>query len=106
MAATGNPKASRSGSGCTTFPTPRRPRPCPTGSTTSRRNTGWVSVGRDGDTAAFAVETLRRWWHKVARVSYPNGKRLLICADAGGSDGYRVRLWKVELAALATEIGR
>jgi transposase len=88
------------------FPDPATPKAVPYGIYDLAANTGWVSVGRDGDTAAFAVETLRRWWHKVARVSYPNGKRLLICADAGGSNGYRVRLWKVELAALATEIGR
>lgn len=88
------------------FPDPATPKAVPYGIYDLAANTGWVSVGRDGDTAAFAVETLRRWWHKVARVSYPNGKRLLICADAGGSNGYRVRLCKVELAALATEIGR
>ena len=63
-------------------------------------------MGCDGDTAAFAVETLRRWWHTVGHVAYPKGKRLLICADAGGSNGYRVRLWKVELAKLAIEIDR
>ncbi len=88
------------------FPDPAMAKAVPYGIYDLAANTGWVSVGRDGDTAAFAVETLRRWWHKVAQVSYPTGKRLLICADAGGSDGYRVRLWKVELAALATEIGR
>jgi hypothetical protein len=68
-------------------------------------NTGWVSVGCDGDTAAFAVETLRRWWTKVGSVEYPKARRLLICADAGGSNGYRTRLWKIELAKLATELG-
>jgi transposase len=66
---------------------------------------GWVSVGCDGDTAAFAVETLRRWWHTVGTAVYPQAKRLLITADAGGSNGYRLRLWKRELAALATETG-
>jgi len=88
------------------FPDPAVPKAVPYGIYDLAANTGWVSVGCDGDTAAFAVETLRRWWHKVGQVSYPKGKRLLICADAGGSNGYRVRLWKVELAALATEIGR
>jgi transposase len=88
------------------FPDPAVPKAVPYGIYDLAANTGWVSVGCDGDTAAFAVETLRRWWHKVGQVSYPKGKRLLICADAGGSNGYRVRLWKVELARLATEIGR
>jgi transposase len=68
-------------------------------------NTGWVSVGSDHDTASFAVEALRRWWTSVGRLTYPKAKRLLICADAGGSNGYRVRLWKVELHRLATETG-
>jgi Rhodopirellula transposase DDE domain len=68
-------------------------------------NTGWVSVGCDGDTATFAVETLRRWWTNVGRPTYPNARRLLITADAGGSNSYRSRLWKVELAGLATETG-
>jgi transposase len=68
-------------------------------------DTGWVSVGCDGDTAAFAVETIRRWWHTVGMSAYPRAKRLLVTADAGGSNGYRLRLWKKELAALATETG-
>ena len=51
------------------------------------------------------METLRRWWDKVGQISYPNAKRLLISADASGSNAYRVRLWKVQLAALATKIG-
>ena len=68
-------------------------------------NTGWVSVGADHDTSAFAVETLRRWWHTVGRHRYPDTDRLLICADGGGSNGYRVRAWKIELAAFAAETG-
>jgi hypothetical protein len=68
-------------------------------------NTGWVSVGADHDTSAFAVETLRRWWDTVGRHRYPDADRLLICADGGGSNGYRVRAWKVELARLAAETG-
>lgn len=68
-------------------------------------DTGWVSVGCDGDTAAFAVETIRRWWHTVGTSAYPRAKRLLVTADAGGSNGYRLRLWKKELAALAVETG-
>lgn len=87
------------------FPDPAIPKAVPYGIYDLAADTGWVSVGQDGDTAAFAVETLRRWWNKVGQISYPGAKRLLINADAGGSNGYRVRLWKVELAALATEIG-
>jgi hypothetical protein len=68
-------------------------------------NTGWVSVGADHDTSAFAVETLRRWWNTVGRYRYPAADRLLICADGGGSNGYRVRAWKIELAAFAAETG-
>ncbi|HZE16963.1 MAG TPA: ISAzo13 family transposase, partial [Mycobacterium sp.] len=68
-------------------------------------NTGWVSVGTDHDTSAFAVATLRRWWDTIGRRRYPHADRLLICADGGGSTGSRVRAWKVELAALAAETG-
>jgi hypothetical protein len=68
-------------------------------------NTGWVSVGIDHDTAAFAVETIRRWWRHMGHQVYPQGKRLLITADGGGSNGSRCRLWKVELQRLADEIG-
>jgi Rhodopirellula transposase DDE domain len=67
-------------------------------------DTGWVSVGTDHDTAAFAVATIRRWWQSAA-ASYPSASRLLITADGGGSNGYRSRLWKSELAALAAETG-
>ena len=68
-------------------------------------NTGWVSVGTDHDTAAFAVNTIRSWWDTTAKAAYPDAARLLITADGGGSNGYRTRLWKTELAALATETG-
>jgi transposase len=68
-------------------------------------DTGWVSVGTDHDTAAFAVATIRRWWQTVGADSYPTASRLLITADGGGSNGYRTRLWKTELAALAAETG-
>jgi hypothetical protein len=67
-------------------------------------DSGWVSVGTDHDTAAFAVETIRRWWQSAAS-SYPVASRLLITADGGGSNGYRSRLWKTELAAMAAETG-
>jgi transposase len=68
-------------------------------------NIGWVSVGTDHDTAAFAVATLRRWWDTIGHRRYPHADRLLICADGGGSNGYRVRAWKIELARLAAETG-
>ncbi len=68
-------------------------------------NVGWVSVGTDHDTAAFAVETIRRWWDHVGRPLHPTATRLLICADGGGSNGYRTRLWKTELANLASQTG-
>lgn len=68
-------------------------------------NTGWVSVGTDHDTAAFAVASVRRWWQAFGRHDYPTASRLLITADAGGSNGYRTRAWKTELAALAAETG-
>ena len=68
-------------------------------------NTGWVNVGTDHDTAAFAVESIRRWWHAAGTHDYPAATRLLITADAGGSNGYRSRTWKAELAALAAETG-
>lgn len=69
------------------------------------RNVGWVSVGVDHDTAAFAVESIRRWWRWMGRPSYPKAKRLLITADSGGSNGARVRLWKWELQQFADETG-
>jgi transposase len=68
-------------------------------------NAGWVSVGTDHDTAAFAVESLRRWWHAQGAVTYPAARRLLVTADAGGSNGYRTRAWKAELAAFAAQAG-
>jgi hypothetical protein len=66
-------------------------------------NVGWVSVGTDHDTAAFAVESIRRWWSKGGAARYPRATDLLITADGGGSNGYRVRLWKVALQGLANE---
>ncbi len=68
-------------------------------------DTGWVSVGTDHDTAAFAVETIRRWWNTIGVNAYPNASRLLITADGGGSNGSRTRLWKTELATLTTQTG-
>lgn len=68
-------------------------------------NEGWVSVGLDNDTASFAVETIRRWWNLMGCKVYPEAKKLMITADCGGSNGYRVRLWKVEMQKLADETG-
>jgi hypothetical protein len=68
-------------------------------------NQGWVSVGIDHDTAQFAVESIRRWWYEMGLPLYPNARQLLITADCGGSNGYRVRLWKLELQHLADETG-
>ena len=66
---------------------------------------GWVSVGTDHDTAQFAVETLRRWWHHLGHATYPKAQELLLTADGGGSNGSRSRLWKLELQRLADETG-
>jgi Rhodopirellula transposase DDE domain len=87
------------------FPDPQLGKAIPYGVYDVGANRGWVAVGTDHDTAAFAVQTLRRWWQQVGRLAYPAAERLLVCADAGGSNGYRVRLWKTELARLATETG-
>jgi len=69
------------------------------------RNLGWVSIGIDHDTAAFAVHSLRRWWQSMGRRQYPQARRLLVTADAGGSNGTRSRLWKWELQRLANQTG-
>lgn len=68
-------------------------------------NQGWVNVGINHDTAEFAVESIRRWWREMGQPLYSNARRLLITADCGGSNGYRVRLWKVQLQKLADELG-
>ena len=65
----------------------------------------WVSVGTDHDTSAFAVQSIRRWWFSMGVQRYPQAKQLLITADGGGSNGHRVRLWKLELSRLAQETG-
>ena len=67
-------------------------------------NSGWVNIGIDHDTAEFAVQSIRRWWHEMGKASYPRARRLLITADCGGSNGYRVRLWQRELQKLADEL--
>jgi hypothetical protein len=87
------------------FPDPEVGKAIPYGLYDLSQNSGWVSVGTDHDTSSFAVETIRRWWYGEGRKVYPGADRLLICADGGGSNGYRARLWKTELAALAEETG-
>jgi transposase len=87
------------------FPDPQVGKAVPYGVYDIAANTGWVSVGTDHDTAAFAVATLRRWWAHIGQPTYPTARRLLISADAGGSNGYRLRAWKTELAAFAADTG-
>ncbi len=69
------------------------------------KNHGWVNVGIDGDTAEFAVESIRKWWKKIGKLKYTHARNLTITADSGGSNGYRTRLWKWELQKLANQTG-
>jgi hypothetical protein len=85
------------------FIDPKLSRAVPYGVYDITNNVGWVSVGTDHDTATFAVNAIRRWWRAMGRKRHPKAKRLMITADGGGSNGYRVRLWKVELQKLADE---
>jgi transposase len=87
------------------FPDPKLGKAIPYGIYDVGRNSGWVTVGRDHDTAGFAVASLHRWWEVVGLQAYPKAKSLLICADGGGSNGYRLRLWKVELQRFANATG-
>jgi hypothetical protein len=87
------------------FPIPDLGRVTPYGVYDLAANAGWVSVGIDHDTAAFAVATIRHWWEQTGRSGYPQAQRLLITADGGGSNGSRVRLWKRELQQLADQTG-
>jgi hypothetical protein len=87
------------------FPGPSVPRAYPYGIYDLGRNTGFVNVGTDHDTSAFAVASIRGWWRAEGRRLYPHARRLLITADGGGSNGYRRRLWKVELQKLADQTG-
>ena len=87
------------------FLIPERGKAIPYGVYDLTRNAGWVSVGIDHDTATFAARTIGRWWQKMGRPRYPHARRVLITADAGGSNGPRVRLWKWELQRLANRAG-
>src|SRR6266536_194729 len=99
------PKGSPERVGVHVFPDPESPKAIPYGIFDIQAHAGFVVVGCDRDTASFAAQTLRRWWDSVGSVAYPDAGRLLICADAGGSNGYRIRLWKLELGRLAAETG-
>jgi transposase len=87
------------------FVIPALGRAAPYGVYDVTQNAGWVSVGVDHDTAAFAAQSIRRWWESMGAKAYPEARKLLITADSGGSNGARVRLWKVELQKLADETG-
>jgi len=87
------------------FASPEFPKVIPYGVYDIGKNMGWVNVGTDHDTASFAVASIRRWWFGMGQEIYPRATELLICADCGGSNGYRVRLWKIELQTLASETG-
>lgn len=87
------------------FPQPEVPRAYPYGIYDIGRNTGFVNVGTDHDTGAFAVASIRGWWRQEGKRLYPKARNLLMTADAGGSNGWRLRLWKVELQKFADESG-
>ena len=87
------------------FPDPSVPRAFPYGIYDLGHNTGFVNIGTDHDTASFAVASIRGWWHQEGRRLYPDTRDLLITADGGGSNGYRLRLWKWELQRLADQTG-
>src|SRR5450756_1642365 len=87
------------------FPSPELPRAYPYGIYDLARNAGFVNVGTDHDTGEFAVASIRGWWRHEGKKLYPTAKHLLITADAGGSNGWRLRLWKWELQALADDTG-
>ena len=87
------------------FPDPEIPKAVPYGVYDVGADEGWMSVGDDHDTAAFAVNAIRRWWQVMGVERYPKAKRLMITADAGGSNSYRNRAWKVELGRLAADTG-
>jgi len=87
------------------FPDPEVPKAVPYGVYDLGADDGFVSVGSDHDTAAFAVNAIRRWWPTMGAERYAGATRLMVTADAGGSNGYRNRLWKKELARFAAETG-
>ena len=86
------------------FPDPKVPKAIPYGVYDIGEDKGWISVGITADTAEFAVNTIRKWWHKLGNKRYPHAKTILICADCGGSNSYRSTLWKRELQRFSNEI--
>jgi hypothetical protein len=86
------------------FPDPKNPKAVPYGIYDIAKNMGWVSVGISADTSEFAVESIRQWWKHMGKRRYPAAKKLYICADSGGSNGYRCRLWKMELQKLSNQL--
>jgi hypothetical protein len=99
------PEGSPTRVGVHDFPDPEVPKAIPYGVYDLAANEGWVNVGDDHDTPAFAVASIARWWERMGKPRYPDATRLMITADAGGSNSYRSRAWKTELAALAATIG-
>jgi hypothetical protein len=99
-----HPKATPEAVNVHDFIDPKLGRAVPYGVYDIADNKGWVSVGTDHDTASFAVQAIRRWWMAMGHERYPRASRLMITADGGGSNGHRVRLWKIELQALADEL--
>lgn len=87
------------------FKIPELGRVAPYGIYDMTHNIGWVNVGIDHDTSAFAVESVRRWWYSMGKNLYPDARQLMVTADGGGSNGYRIKLWKLELQKLADETG-
>ena len=87
------------------FPDPTLGKVSPYGVFDIFDNSGWVSVGISADTAQFAVHSIRQWWYEMGKILYPNATELMITADCGGSNGFRNRLWKIELQKLCLEIG-
>ena len=85
------------------FPDPEVPKAVPYGVYDIGHNSGWVNVGMGADTGEFAVESIRQWWKHMGQERYPRARSLLICADSGGSNGYRLHLWKREVQALSTQ---
>ena len=87
------------------FPDPEMGKAIPYGVLDVGANEGWVNVGDDHDTPAFAVASIARWWERIGKDRYPDATALMVTADAGGSNSYRSRAWKAELAKLAATIG-
>lgn len=99
------PKGNPEEVNCHDFPSKEITKAAPYGVYDLTKNDGWVSVGISSDTSEFAVATIKKWWNKMGKKNYRKADKLLITADCGGSNGYRVRLWKLELQKLANQLG-